>query len=402
MCPATPIHTSSVLLDCRAGAGLHILGTSGLLLARRLPCGPPMSSGSDSDEMDFRASPGKRIAAPGAQIGPAQGGASKRARVEGDDDAMDSSSSSSLSELHLSSSDQAPARPGTAMPKDDNLCIVCGTSLEGQPAEQRNLHVNRCVDMSSRAPSVDIRCQFCEKVVTHLTVDRRNAHVNRCADQAEQARALSRKTMSLASSIRAGTNDPIASHVYFCPICAKDLSAASGVARLQHVKSCAKKHDVGPEQLRERSEALRRDELLPAAAAAVAAAPDEAVVAKGGGPDDDLYQYHDPITGFTRKIGLQRNRAVPKRKTAGPAEDDGEPLQMDNPAFALIVFPEDLALALALSVSEVEMPSLQNQHLSSHEGAVDGAGFPASPTISQVCVCVCVCVCTQTGRCAAY
>jgi hypothetical protein len=163
----------------------------------------------------------------------------KRARVAAAEE------SSSLSELDLSS-DEVVVQVATKQGED--TCVICSRSLAELNAVQRNQHVNDCVDTTT--------CSVCGQSIVHLSIDARMQHAHRCATKLEEKTARERASLTLASNVKAGRNNVESSETYFCVVCEKDLSAASSVARMQHLKTCAKKHKMGPNDFREKTERL--------------------------------------------------------------------------------------------------------------------------------------------------
>jgi hypothetical protein len=255
-------------------------------------------------------------------------------------------------------------------------CVVCGSDFSLLSAEERESHLNACLDRP--VAGEEVTCSVCSKVLSHLTEASRHAHVLKCLDEAAR---------NEADAARKEGKNELDGPVYACVLCGKDLSGASVAARGQHVKTCAKKSNTGAAEMRSRQQ--------------------------GGGPPKTEQTasnvYRDPVSGFTRTIAAsaaasslsaaQKQAKAKKRSNKKKDRDDDLLVVADDDEMAHI------ALALAASLgpnngsggvgggsggSEAESKSsdkgvpVQSLQLDSATNKkVDLAGFQV-PTLSQV------------------
>lgn len=107
-------------------------------------------------------------------------------------------------------------------------CLVCSKSLVYLSYEEREEHVNKCLD-ANKLSTQSYVCEICSKDLTSYTPEKRAQHVNRCLDQFQK------------DNIENIIPRSIDSNEFTCPICTKDISHMVVKQRMGHVKSCAKK-----------------------------------------------------------------------------------------------------------------------------------------------------------------
>lgn len=107
-------------------------------------------------------------------------------------------------------------------------CLVCNQSLVFLGYEEREEHVNKCLD-ANKLSTQSYVCEICSKDLTSYNTEKRAQHVNRCLDQFQK------------DNIENIIPKSIDSNEFVCPICSKDVSHLVVKQRMAHVKTCAKK-----------------------------------------------------------------------------------------------------------------------------------------------------------------
>jgi hypothetical protein len=142
----------------------------------------------------------------------------------------------------------------------EDHCVICNTNIADLNAAQRESHVNECIDAQEEKTTVAQKflCIICGKDLTKYNEARRTQHVNRCVDESESQtpRNESQGSTSAAEEQPQGTYGSIIDAQWFCLICSKDFSSLKIKGRMTHLKACAKKNSISPNQLKTLQEQL--------------------------------------------------------------------------------------------------------------------------------------------------
>lgn len=159
----------------------------------------------------------------------------------------------------------------------EDHCVICNTNIADLNAavsmiavimcsltvclnKQRESHVNECIDAQEEKTTVAQKflCIICGKDLTKYNEARRTQHVNRCVDESESQtpRNESQGSTSAAEEQPQGTYGSIIDAQWFCLICSKDFSSLKIKGRMTHLKACAKKNSISPNQLKTLQEQL--------------------------------------------------------------------------------------------------------------------------------------------------
>jgi hypothetical protein len=293
--------------------------------------------------------------------------------------------------LSLSLEGEDDEKEETSKKKDhvesNSSCLICKTPFLSLSSDDRQRHVNDCIDKQLANESGPTTCFLCQKDVSHLSLERRATHISSCCDRFERE-----NQPTFEGALAAGANSVVGA-TYFCLVCQKNLSKASQAARLQHVKSCAKKKQVDPVKYRRLGEgvlkaAAKAKEVVAANAPAAAPAPAGAASSSSA---SEKRMIVDPATGFERSSAPEKRRKSSKstsRRARVALRDNEFRFDEEDEMMRLgVAISESLAMQPSSQPNDIiVMPSVQEE-LPNLTTAVrtNAAGFPEDdPTYSQI------------------
>jgi transposase-like protein len=257
-------------------------------------------------------------------------------------------------DLHLS-------KDGTSLSRlQEYTCPICDQDLTHvKSSYMRQNHVESCIlnqPISSEEQELEFdSCVFCGKDLSRFKPNQRQYHLNNCLDDAQQieeaeAAAVAREKEEMF----AGQRVPFLSTLDICPVCHEfdPFTGRTLKQKMKHIKQCAKQNRLSLDQLLKKFRwigwghvpvAASSSDPLPNDVPIPVNIPDHQLVAYV----QDLYDDEDDDGDFTQNIIIHKKRTV---QSTTKEDKDDEELQT--------------ALALSRSVQQCQVKRKQRLRLS--------------------------------------